>query len=394
MVTSSKKKSPRQVVILSYSDIESDPRILRQIRVLKSNFNVEMTVVGCGNEIPHVNFIRVPVPSMLGRYVGYLIRSHGARQWYFFDRHLDAEVRSRIQNADLVIGNEIEFLPTLKNAARKGALLVDLHEHHLAGVHSGLAEKIAFARFKRWQLGHLPRIIENSGPRMVTSVSEEIADKYSAWLSGERVHSLVNSSARLPQALDPSLPKRIEGQVRMVHHGMGRKNRGIELAVTALGHLPDHFTLHLLLRTNWIFRLRIFFLARLHDVHTRVVFHNPVPFAELVAKLTEFDLSLVPGSNATEHDIYALPNKLFESIQARLPLVVGPNPSVARVVSSYQIGAVATNWTSRAFYEAVVSLEEDIRGRSMTSRLSKAANDFSPDKIDGELLELLLRILK
>lgn len=390
----SKIKSLRQVVILSYSDIESDPRILRQIRVLKNNFNVEITVIGCGNPIPQVNFIRVPIPSILGRYVGYLIRNHGARQWYFFDRHLDAEVRSKILNADLVVCNEIEFLPTIKNAARERALLVDLHEHHLAGVHSGLAEKIAFGRFKRWQLGHLPRIIETSVPRLVTSVSEEIADKYSAWLAGEKVHSVVNSSARLPQAAESSIPRKIHGEVRMVHHGMGRKNRGIELAVTALGLLPGHFTLHLLLRTNWIFRLRILLLARLHNVHTRVTFHNPVPFAELVAKLTEFDLSLVPGSNATEHDIYAFPNKLFESIQARLPLVVGPNPSVSRVVGSYRIGTVATDWTSRALYEAVISLEEDIRGSSMTSRLDKAANDFSPDKIDGELLELLLKILK
>lgn len=390
----SKKKSPRQVVILSYSDIESDPRVLRQIRVLQGNFNVNISVVGCGREIPQVNFIRLPIPSMLGRYVGYLIRNHRARQWYFFDRHLDTEVRSRIRNADLVVCNEIEFLPTLKNASIKGALLVDLHEHHLGGVHSGLPEKIGFARFKRWQLGHLPLTLKNSGPRLVTSVSEEIADKYSAWLSGERVHSLVNSSARPQQAPDPSLPKKIEGQVRMVHHGMGRKNRGIELAVTALVHLPQHFTLHLLLRTNWIFRLRILLLARLNNVHTRVSFHNPVPFSELVAKLTEFDLSLIPGSNATEHDIYALPNKVFESIQARLPLVVGPNPSVARVVGSYPIGTVATDWTSKALYEAVVSLEEDIRGSSMTSRLDKAANDFSPDKIDGELLKLLLKILK
>lgn len=387
-------QSPRQVVILSYSDIESDPRVLRQIRVLKSTFNVEVTVVGCGNEIAGVNFIHVPVLSTIGRYFGYLIRGHKARQWYFFDRHLSTEVRSRIQDADLVVSNEIEFLPTLESVARTGALLVDLHEHHLAGVHSGSAEKITFARFKRWQLGHLPSIVERSESRLVTSVSEEIAEKYSEWLAEEKVHTLVNSSAMLPQGFDLRFPKKPGGEVRMVHHGMGRKNRGIELALATLGLLPQHFTLHLLLRTNLIFRLRIYFLARLHKVHSRVTFHDPVPFEALIAKLMEFDLSLVPGSSATEHDLYAFPNKLFESIQARLPLIVGPNPSVSRVVKFYRIGGVATDWTSRAFYEAVVSLESDIRNSSITPQLDIAANDFSPDKIDGELRKLLLRIFK
>jgi hypothetical protein len=52
----------------------------------------------------------------------------------------------------------------------------------------------------------------------------------------------------------------------------------------------------------------------------------------------------------------ALPNKLFEFIQARLALVVGPSPEMARVVREHECGLVTRDFTSQSLAEALASL--------------------------------------
>jgi hypothetical protein len=50
---------------------------------------------------------------------------------------------------------------------------------------------------------------------------------------------------------------------------------------------------------------------------------------------------------------YCLPNKLFQCIQARLPIVCGPTPSIANIVQSFGIGVVASDFSPLALGKAI-----------------------------------------
>jgi hypothetical protein len=75
-------------------------------------------------------------------------------------------------------------------------------------------------------------------------------------------------------------------------------------------------------------------------------FRDPVPYSQLVATLSEYDVSLVflPPTNFNLKN--ALPNKFFEAVQARIGLIVGPSPAMVALVEQYGLGAVTADFSA------------------------------------------------
>jgi hypothetical protein len=55
----------------------------------------------------------------------------------------------------------------------------------------------------------------------------------------------------------------------------------------------------------------------------------------------------------------ALPNKLFEFMQARLGVVVGPSPEMSRVILEWEAGAVCHDFSPRALADELSGLDAD-----------------------------------
>ena len=77
-------------------------------------------------------------------------------------------------------------------------------------------------------------------------------------------------------------------------------------------------------------------------IRKRVFFHPEVPPAELHRWTQEATLGICPmEGNCTSHTL-SLPNKLFEYIQAGVPVLASDLPEMKRIVSRYGVGEVYT----------------------------------------------------
>src|SRR5690606_21770207 len=54
---------------------------------------------------------------------------------------------------------------------------------------------------------------------------------------------------------------------------------------------------------------------------------------------------------------WALPNKIFDFVQARLATVVGPSPEMAELVRERRLGVVAEDFTPQALADALAGLD-------------------------------------
>ena len=75
---------------------------------------------------------------------------------------------------------------------------------------------------------------------------------------------------------------------------------------------------------------------------------DPLPYADLVQTLNAYDLGVFVLPPVNFNYANALPNKLFDFVQARLGVVVGPSPEMARLVTEHGLGAVAADFTASA----------------------------------------------
>jgi hypothetical protein len=83
-----------------------------------------------------------------------------------------------------------------------------------------------------------------------------------------------------------------------------------------------------------------------------------------------------------------LPNKLFEFIQARLAIAIGPIPEIAEVINEYNIGIVSEDFTPKKLAQELSKLTNE-RLHLFKSNTALAASQLSAEKNQEVFLELV-----
>ncbi|MEH6611510.1 MAG: hypothetical protein V7696_19235 [Halioglobus sp.] len=147
-----------------------------------------------------------------------------------------------------------------------------------------------------------------------------------------------------------------DGLIRMVHHGNANRNRGLENMIEITRRLGREYTLDLYLVGS---KKQIQYLKRCADGCSRVRILAPVKLSDIVPMLNGYDVGLYylepNGFNVT----YNLPNKLFEFVQARLAIAIGPSPNMSELVSAYDCGFVAKTFTLHSMVSTLSALDRE-----------------------------------
>ncbi|MDO5645560.1 MAG: glycosyltransferase [Dermabacter sp.] len=331
--------------ILSFSPLHRDPRVLRQIRLFAGDYAV--TTVGFGpSPDPRVTHVRLP---------------DGARAWPSHKLFLLARAHRRTygsipavsaaraalagHEADIVLANDVNTLPLAAELAPRLGIHADLHEYSPREKEHDVRWRLVVGPFMRWICRtYLPRVAS------ITTVSPGLAAEYAREF-GVRCEVVLNAPARADIA-----PRPTAEPLRLIHTGVARANRSLEVMIEAVRDL-EHLTLDFMLvesEPGVIDDLR-----RRAEGLEHVRFRAPVPFDEIVPTLATYDASLVFFPPTTFNLRHTLPNKLFEAVQARGALVVSPSPDMADLVREYGIGVVAEGFTPGALAEALSSLSPE-----------------------------------
>jgi glycosyltransferase involved in cell wall biosynthesis len=88
----------------------------------------------------------------------------------------------------------------------------------------------------------------------------------------------------------------------------------------------------------------------------RIVVLPAVPSGELLEWTSDADVAFVGAPPKTINLRLTMPNKLFESLMAGVPVVVASGTAVASLVDGARVGTVVSPWTPRAIAEALASM--------------------------------------
>jgi glycosyltransferase involved in cell wall biosynthesis len=172
------------------------------------------------------------------------------------------------------------------------------------------------------------------------------------------------------------------GRIRMIHHGGATPSRNIELMIEVMDYLDERFHLDLMLVASdprYCERL-----ARLAQKRPHVSMVPTMPMRELPVQLNKYDVGLYLLPPNSFNNQYALPNKFFEFIQARLAVAIGPSPEMARLVRHYECGIVSEDFTPRSLADRLRKLDADEIDH-FKRRSHLAARELSFEK-DAEVL--------
>lgn len=326
--------SDARLLVIALSELARDPRVDRQLRALAAGYDVVAAGLGPPGA-PDVEYLhlgtRASRPTALANQAAGATRmlAHRYERAYWGNRLLrEAGRRLAGLRPDAVIANDVPALPLALHVAQSAPVLLDAHEY----------APLWFEDRRLWRTvmqPYMTALTRRYVPRVaaMTTVAPALVDAYRE-LTG--VQATVVTNAPEYHDLRPRPP---DGQIRLLHHGIANRSRSLERTIALMEHLDDRFTLDLVLiehEPRYLRRLR-----RLAAAEPRIRFLDPVAMRDIVAFASAYDVGvfLLPPTNFNYR--HALPNKLFEFIQARLAVAIGPSPEMARVVHDWGCGVVA-----------------------------------------------------
>ena len=336
------------VLIISFSDLGRDPRVDRQISFLHPEHQIIAAGIGPPT-YPDVEFIDLTPPvagpklSALARRGSSLALILGHQYDSVYWRHpANRFAFERVSNsgADLIVANDLPALPLACRVAAGAPVIFDAHEFAVDEFGHAAWWRAVMAPYVDGLLRtYLPQI---SGMMTVgPGIARLYADRYG-------VEPVVVTNA--PPLKDLS-PTPTATPIRMIHHGAAQPERQLELMIDAVDLLDDRFELDLmLLPTDRAYFSR---LKRLVDARSSVRMVDAVSQREIVERCHEYDIGVFLLPARSDNQLYVLPNKLFEFIQARLAIAIGPSPEMARIVREHECGIVANDFTAPALADAL-----------------------------------------
>jgi hypothetical protein len=365
-----------RVLVLSFSDLASDPRVDRQLVALAARYEV----VAAGLKPPRhevAEFIELTLPARPDR--GKLL---GA--WDLFARrydhlfwthpaHATALARLRSVHFDVAVANDLDALPI---AVRLGRPVVfDAHEYFPGQ----FADRVWWRAMMTPYLGWLCRHYIPQASAMMT-VGEAIAAAYERD-TGVRAAVVTNA----PPYADLQ-PTEVHEPIKILHHGGAQPGRGLEDMVQVGNLLDARFTLDfVLVDAAPGYRDK---LIRKAGGNPQIRFSDPWPMHDLVSRANNYDIGifLLPPINFQRR--FALPNKFFEYIQARLAVAIGPSPEMAAIVERYKCGVVGDDFEPQTLATAINRLTASSIAEFKTAS-GAAARELSAESNSETILELV-----
>jgi hypothetical protein len=343
----------KKVLVLVLSNLKHDARVRRQVLALKDDYKTTVVCFGGEQADDYELIIIKPTRLTLLRKaitsVFLLLRFHGIAHRLLHDYAPVMEALAP-RRFDLIIANDVETLPFAFSFPGRPKIIFDAHEYAPRHFEDKKLWRFFFQNFNNWLCKtYIPRT------DAMTTVGKGLAREYE---KNFHVTPTVITNANNYFEIEPSpVP---ENKIRLVHHGIATPSRKLELMIDIMALLDYRFTLDMMLLTpgfasgktkRYLDDLRM--LSK-KDPRIRII--PPVKSSEVVNQIRNYDVGIfiLPPVNFNYEN--TLPNKLFDFVQARLGVAIGPTPEMAEIVTRYSIGIVSENFSAESVAKSLNQL--------------------------------------
>lgn len=378
----------KKILILGFTNLKHDARISRQIDFIKKNYEVTVVCFEGANDPEYeiicitktnLTLLRKAISSFFLITKLYTIAYRLLHDYSYLKKQLTH------RNFDLVIANDIESLPLAFQLARQAKVLFDAHEFAPRHFEDKLSWRIFFQGFNKYLCRkYIPKT------HGMTTVGEGLANEYAKHYGVKPV--LVTNATQYYDLM----PSEVEStKIRMIHHGGANYSRRLELMIEMMDLLDERFTLDMMLITpemgNSKTKNYISELQELIRNKPRIKILPPKKSHEIVPFINQYDIGvfLLPPVNFNYEN--TLPNKLFDFIQARLAIAIGPTPEMAKLVRHYDIGVISAEFTPQSLATQLNHLTKE-KIEHLKANTIRAAKEHNAE-LNGIIMNNLIKKL-
>lgn len=270
--------------------------------------------------------------------------------------------------ADFYLANDWHMLPVARKLALRHGTQFGYDTHEYAVEEYRYKPEFLETRVP------MVRAIEERGLReaaVTTAVSAGIAEDMAKLHGIARVPVEIRNVPNRINDLPPLVPTR--SRMRVYFHGIITFDRGLEECIKSVPLWRDEFVFQMRgpIRPEFLPVLKSAIVEA--GVWDRVEILPEVAMVDLVHAAAGADIGISTPPSTSKHNIYALPNKFFEYIQAGLAMCVADLPDMQRIMKKYDLGVAIRSVTPEAIAEAVNSFTPELVDRYKANSRRAAA---------------------
>ncbi len=367
-----------KIIFSVTNDIVTDQRVHK----------ISHTLAGSGMEVTVVGRKLPGSPDIISDKVKYrrfkLLFRRGA--FFYMEYNLRLFCYLFTRKADIFVANDLDTLLANYLAARlrRRTLVYDSHEYftevpELEGRHFvkfiwGIIEKII-----------VPKI------RISYTVCESLANIYNEKY-GIQMQVVRNLPACNRDYTVPINKLRKSDERIILYQGALNKGRGLELAIKAMKYIENA---KLVIIGGGDIENKLHSLAQNVEVDERITFIGRVPWEELYGYTQQADVGISLEENLGLNYYYALPNKLFDYIQAGVPVMVSDFPEMRQIVNQYKIGRTILTDDPRELAGVLTDMLTDRKLiENWKINLQKAASELCWENEEIKINEIFSKIIQ
>lgn len=340
----------RKALIISFTKLDNEPRVQRQIASLEENYQLD--TMGFAdpqkeNIYKHFSITKTKLSFWQNSYKNLKLLI-GMYESVYFSNPLIQECIATLKtkNYDLVIANDIQTLPLALHLFPHAKVVLDAHEYAPKQYEDNLHWRIFYQKYTH-------KLCQTYIPQtdLVFAVGQNIIDEYKKEI-GIQAHLITN--APYHEELEPQLLQADTKKIRIIHHGLAGRSRHIEEMIYIADYLDERFELNfILLEGNGEYIQELKDLAK---ERSNINFLEPFSMQEIARKTNMFDIGLFLLKPVNFNYTNALPNKFFEFIQARLAIAIGPSPEMKRITDQEKLGVVSDEFSAKSLAQELNKL--------------------------------------
>ncbi len=365
----------KKILIAVTNDLSTDQRVDKVARTLLRNGN-EVTLFG--------REMRSSQPLDQRPYKTQRFRlpfEKGALFYACYNIRLFLTLLFRKSN--LIVANDLDTLPASFLAARlrKVPLVFDSHEY-FTGVPELEGRPLVHSIWKRIERSILPRV------RFAYTVNRSIADLYEKeyGICMKVVRNLPDTNGLQKEKSREELGLPVDQKIVILQGAGINVDRGGEELIDAMKFLDD--TLLLIIGSGDVIpalRRR----ATEQGLDDKVRFIGKLPYLEMMQYTMNADLGATLDKDTNVNYRYSLPNKLFDYIQAGLPVLASDLPEVGKIVREHDLGLLTKEHDPEHLAGHILTLFNDPeRMKELQYNVRKAAGKLKWGKEKAVLLSL------
>lgn len=287
---------------------------------------------------------------------------------------------------DVFVANDLDTLPANYLAARikRKPLVYDSHEY-FTEVPELIGRPVVRAIWKGMERLLVPQV--NAAYTVSDSIAEVYRELYKVDFKVVRNMPVCSEIKSLSAAdpVKPDLPKII------LYQGALNQGRGIEAAIRAMLYVEGA---ELWLAGDGDVADELKQMVTELKLGMKVKFLGRLPLDELNGVTRQADLGISLEEDLGLNYRFALPNKLFDYIQAGVPVLVSNLPEMRRIVDRYQIGTIAETHQRKELAELMkTALFDQTKRQVWKQNLQVAARELCWENEEETLRQIYSRFL-